>query len=111
MDDTSWSSIASSIVSNPEKSTSENSETEKSILKERLTDEKTVPHDEKFPNTVSPIIILVQGSAENEGEMNEIGIDLINIEEHAKRLKELEAELEFIESTEWMYRPIDSSIR
>lgn len=43
--------------------------------------------------------------------MNEIGIDLVNVEEHAKRLHELEKELEFIESTEWMYRQIDSSIR
>lgn len=44
-------------------------------------------------------------------QMNEIGIDLINVEEHTKRLKELEKELDFIESTEWMYRPIDASIR
>lgn len=43
--------------------------------------------------------------------MNEIGIDLINVEEHAKRLRGLEKEMDFIESTEWMYRPIDSSIR
>lgn len=43
--------------------------------------------------------------------MNEIGIDLINVEEHTKRLKALEKELDYIESTEWMFRPLDLTIR
>lgn len=43
--------------------------------------------------------------------MSEIGIDMINVEEHEKRLRNLELELDYIESTEWKYRPIDSSIK
>lgn len=42
--------------------------------------------------------------------MGELTNDLINVEEHAKRLKDLEKEMEFIKTTEWMYRPIDSCI-
>ncbi|XP_050425779.1 uncharacterized protein LOC126836438 isoform X2 [Adelges cooleyi] len=36
--------------------------------------------------------------------------ELINIDEHEKRLKDLQKELEFIKTTEWMYKPIDSYI-
>lgn len=43
--------------------------------------------------------------------MNEIGIDLINVEEHAKRLKALENELEYIAVTDWMYQTLDPAIR
>ncbi|CAH1732284.1 unnamed protein product [Aphis gossypii] len=106
MDDTSWSSTASSNTSYGDKSSSDNSETE-SILKELIREswslDKPTTNQENTENIISPILILVQ--------MNEIGIDLINVEEHAKRLKELEKEIDFIESTEWMYCPIDSSIR
>lgn len=40
-----------------------------------------------------------------------MGMNLINVEEHTKRLKELEEEMDYIELTEWMFRPIDSYIR
>lgn len=43
--------------------------------------------------------------------MNEIGLDLINVEEHAKRLRALENELEYIAVTDWMYKKIDPTIR
>ncbi|XP_025203193.1 uncharacterized protein LOC112600229 isoform X2 [Melanaphis sacchari] len=107
MDDTSWSSSASSNTSCEDNSSAETSETE-SIIKEMIKqswsiDKSTTTNQENTENLISPILILVQ--------MNEIGIDLINVEEHAKRLKELEKEIDFIESTEWMYHPIDSSIR
>ncbi|XP_022168026.1 uncharacterized protein LOC111032115 isoform X2 [Myzus persicae] len=108
MDDTSWSSTASSNTSYGDKSSSENSEIlNAAIFKEWIREgwalNKSTTKQENAENLISPILILVQ--------MNEIGIDLINVEEHAKRLKELEKEIDFIESTEWMYRPIDSSIR
>ncbi|NP_001162137.1 uncharacterized protein LOC100163649 [Acyrthosiphon pisum] len=114
MDDTSWSSTASSNTSYGDKSSSENSETEsilKELIRESWTLDKSTNNQENTDSFISPILILVQQPCETEGQMNEIGIDLINVEEHAKRLKELEKEIDFIESTEWMYRPIDSFIR
>lgn len=43
--------------------------------------------------------------------MQEIANDLVNVEEHTKRLKSLEEEMEYIKTTEWMYQPIESSIK
>lgn len=114
MDDTSWSSTTSSNTSYGDKSSSDNSETE-SILKELIREswslDKPTTNQENTENIISPILILVQQPCETEGQMNEIGIDLINVEEHAKRLKDLEKQINFIDVTEWMYCPIDSSIR
>jgi len=57
-DDSSWSSATSSIASCENNSTSENSDSEKSILKELLNDKC----NEDKPDPLTPILILVQVS-------------------------------------------------
>jgi len=63
MDDTSWSSTASSNTSYGDKSSSDNSETE-SILKELIREswsiDKSTTNQENTENIISPILILVQ---------------------------------------------------
>ncbi|XP_050530061.1 uncharacterized protein LOC126899316 isoform X2 [Daktulosphaira vitifoliae] len=96
----SWRSTASS-----EKSISENSELEKtSKVQSSLSN-----NEEKSTDSSTSPIRVKHSYGINE-QVNSIVNELINEEEHEKRLKELQKELEFIKSTEWMYRPIDSSI-
>ncbi|XP_025420176.1 dentin sialophosphoprotein isoform X2 [Sipha flava] len=105
MDDRSWSSASSTTVSCDDKLGSNNSDSEKTILKEMIKESlsnKSLGNDLNQDST-SLLVFQVQ--------VHGFGVDLINVEEHTKRLKELEKELDFIESTEWMYRPIDSCIR
>lgn len=63
MDDTSWSSTASSNTSYGDKSSSENSETEsilKDLIRKSWTHDKSTNNQENTDSFISPILILVQ---------------------------------------------------
>lgn len=63
MDDTSWSSTASSNTSYGDKSSSENSETEsilKELIRESWTLDKSTTNQDNSESFISPILILVQ---------------------------------------------------